>query len=74
MGRTLSIFDLPIFVYDWNSYNVNSLISYELDYDEVAEQTSRDNTYDQLNDNQKYCFDIIVAAIDESLLTAYFFL
>ena len=36
MGRTLSTFDLPAPIHDWNSYNVNPLISYELDYDETA--------------------------------------
>ncbi len=51
ISRTLSTFDLSTPVYDWNSHNVNPLISYKLDYDEAAEQTSRDNIYDQLNDN-----------------------
>jgi len=37
IDRILSTFDLPVSVYDWNSYNVNLLISYELDYDETAE-------------------------------------
>ena len=74
MGKTLSAFDFPAPVYDWSSYNVNLLINHELDYDEAAEQTSRDDVYGQLNDDQKYCFNIIVAAVDESLLTAYFFL
>ena len=35
--RILSTFDLSTSVYDWNSYNVNSLISYKLDYGETAE-------------------------------------
>jgi len=37
MGRILFTFDLSISVYDWSFYNVNLLISYELDYDEAAE-------------------------------------
>ncbi len=50
MGRTLSTFDLPAPIHDWSFYNVNPLISYKLDYDESAEQISRDNVYGQLND------------------------
>ncbi len=51
IDRILSTFDLPAPVYDWSFYNVNPLINHKLDYDESAEQTSRDNVYDQLNDN-----------------------
>ncbi len=51
INKTLSTFDLPTPIYNWSSYNVNPLINYKLDYDEAAEQTSRDNVYDQLNDD-----------------------
>ena len=37
MGRILSTFDLPTPIHDWNSYNVNPLINYKLDYDEATE-------------------------------------
>ncbi len=74
MSRTLSTFDLPVPIHNWSSHNVNPLISYKLDYDETAEQTSRDDIYGQLNDDQKYYFDTIVTAVDESFLTTHFFL
>jgi len=51
MSRTLSTFDLPVPIHNWSSHNVNPLISYKLDYDETAEQTSRDDIYGQLNDD-----------------------
>ena len=46
IDRILSAFDLSTPVYNWSSHNVNPLISYELDYDETAEQISRDDVYD----------------------------
>ncbi len=46
IDRILSTFDLPAPVYNWSSDNINPLINYKLDYDEIAEQTSRDKVYD----------------------------
>jgi len=46
IDKILSTFDFPTPVYDWSFHNVNPLINHELDYDETAEQTSRDNAYD----------------------------
>ena len=37
IDRILSAFDLPASVYNWSSHNVNPLISYELDYNEITE-------------------------------------
>jgi hypothetical protein len=73
-NKTLTQYQLPTFFYNWNHDRINPLIGHELNYNTETEQNDRDKIYDKLNNNQRRCFDIIIAAVEYNLLTAHFFL
>jgi hypothetical protein len=72
--KTLAQYQLPTPLHDWHRDRINPLIGHELNYNVEAEQGLRDDAYGKLNDDQKRCFDIVIAAIEQNPLTAHFFL
>jgi hypothetical protein len=45
-----------------------------LDYDTAIKQYRRDEAYERMNEDQRRCFDIIIAAVEQNLMSAHFFL
>jgi hypothetical protein len=45
-----------------------------LNYDSAIKQYQRDEAYEKMNEGQRYCFDIIIAAVEQNLISAHFFL
>jgi hypothetical protein len=61
--KTLAQYSLPIPIHDWQHDRLNSLIAFELNYDSTIKQHQRDETYEKMNEDQRYYFNIIIAAV-----------
>ena len=72
--KTLAQYSLPAPIHDWQHNRLNPLIAFELDYDAAIKQYQRDETYEKMNEGQRHCFDIIIAAVKQNLISAHFFL
>ena len=73
-GRTLADYGLPRFQHPWARVEANPLLAAELRYEPTKELRLRDEIYDQLNPDQRSCFDAIVTAIETDPENAHFFL
>jgi len=73
-GKTLADFALPSPDLFWTNAGANGLLDTELEYDTVRESLLRDQTVAQLNADQRFCFDTIVAAVEQRLPSPFFFL
>ena len=73
LGKRLEDYNMPLFKYDWGRSTGNPLIANEMTYDFNEETTLRNERFTQLNADQKYCFDIIVAGVRDHPRTAHFF-
>ena len=73
-SRTLAEYGLPSFQHSWARVDANPLLAAELRYEPTKELRLRDELYDQLNTDQRSCFDVIVTAIEADPKNAYFFL
>jgi hypothetical protein len=72
--KTLAQYSLPIPIHDWQHNRLNPLIEFKLNYDSAIEQHQRDEAYEKMNEGQRYCFDIIIAAVEQNPMSAHFFL
>jgi ATP-dependent DNA helicase PIF1 len=50
------------------------LIAFELGYDSAIKQHQRDEAYEKMNESQRHCFNIIIAAVKQNPISAHFFL
>lgn len=73
-SKTLEDFYLPIPVHNWAGIGGNPLINAELTYDTGVEAAFRDDITSRFNQDQAYCFQEIVTAIDRQPEAAHFFL
>ena len=71
--KTLTDFQLPVPICNWNRTGGNSLIDQELNYNLLSEQTIADDHKHKLNNIQRQCFDRITTAIAETPTKAHFF-
>jgi hypothetical protein len=62
--ETLAQYSLPAPIHDWQHDRLNPIIGHELDYNTAVEQHRRDETYERMNEDQRRCFDIIIAAVE----------
>jgi PIF1-like helicase len=72
--KTLAQYSLPTPIHDWQHDRLNPLIGFELNYDSAIEQHQRDEAYEKMNEGQRHCFNIIIAAVEQNLMSAHFFL
>ena len=71
-GRKLADYDLPVPILPWSTHTCPFLIASELCYDITEQALLRDRTVPQLNIEQRYAFDTIVAAITTTPQSAHF--
>ena len=73
-GKTLADYQLPSFIHNWACSASNPLIAAELEYNQPQEAALAVEQCLQLNTGQKWCFDIITAAVADGPQHAHFFI